>query len=55
MGSQPTITTQTAKKFNMAVFYRILLPIMGIILFISFIFILFKSPGLQKPVLNVGK
>ena len=41
-----------AYTYNMSVFYRILLPIMGIILFIGFIFVLFNSPNIQGAVLR---
>ncbi len=44
--------------YNMSVFYRILLPLMGIILFIAFIFVLFKSPNFHNAVtrnINMAK
>jgi hypothetical protein len=40
--------------YNMSVFYRILLPIMGIILFIAFVAVLFKSPREVSSRLNVN-
>lgn len=45
----PTVLKDKAYTYNMSIFYRILLPIMGIILFITFIYVLFKSPYLQLP------
>ena len=39
-----------AHTYNMSIFYRILLPLMGIILFIGFIFVLFNSPNLQQSI-----
>ena len=45
---------EKAYTYNMSIFYRILLPIMGIILFLGFVFVLFNSPNLEKTILNVS-
>ncbi len=47
-----------AHAYNMSVFYRILVPLMGIILFIGFIFVLFKSPNFHPTIprnINMAK
>lgn len=51
----PQVLKNKAHTYNMSIFYRILLPIMGIILFIGFIFVLFKSPNLHQSISrNIG-
>ncbi len=46
----PQVLKDKSYTYNMSVFYRILIPLMGIILFIGFIFVLFKSPNLHSTI-----
>ncbi len=42
--SNMIVKTKKAYKYNMSIFYRIILPIIALFLFGAFIYLLFKTP-----------
>ncbi len=42
--SSMSVGTKKAYKYNMSIFYRIILPILALFIFATFVYLLFRTP-----------